>query len=101
MTETLANVLRALAAPADSQLVAAASGEPEFSQAEAAALAAAGLRCSERICPKEHLGNLFAAAAPIQVALAALLAARRGGAPVLAHCFGHGTEQAAFRLEAP
>lgn len=100
LTETLANVLRALAAPADSQLVAAASGEPEFSQAEAGALAAAGMHCGERICPKEHLGNLFAAAAPVQVALAALLAARRGGAPVLAHCFGHGTEQAAFRLEA-
>jgi hypothetical protein len=46
------------------------------------------------------LGDLFAAAAPLQVALAALLAGQLGQ-PVLANCFGHGTEQAAFLLEPP
>lgn len=51
--------------------------------------------------PKRHVGNLFAAAAALQVALAAAMA-RRGktGERFLANCFGHGSEQAAFLLEA-
>jgi hypothetical protein len=48
-----------------------------------------------------HLGNLFAAAAVVQLALAAALASRQPGTPVLADCFGPGTEQAAFVVEAP
>ena len=50
------------------------------------------------LCPKPQAGNLFAAAAPLQVALGALLA-RQGTCRVLANCFGHGSEQAAFVLE--
>jgi hypothetical protein len=53
-----------------------------------------------RICPKKHAGDLFAAAALLQVALAALQL-QHVGSPVLANCFGHGSEQAAFILEAP
>jgi hypothetical protein len=48
--------------------------------------------------PKPCVGNLFAAAAALQVALGALLVERLGGR-VLANCFGHGSEQAAFLLE--
>jgi hypothetical protein len=55
----------------------------------------------EQFRPKSHLGNLFAASAAVQVALAASLANRRQHGPILANCFGHGTEQAAFLLEAP
>jgi hypothetical protein len=43
---------------------------------------------------------LFAAAAGLQIGLAALLVERSGGR-VLANCFGHGSEQAAFVLEKP
>ncbi len=50
------------------------------------------------ITPKPAAGNLFAAAAALQVAIGALLVERSHGA-VLANCFGYGSEQAAFRLE--
>ena len=60
-----------------------------------------GTVTGEALRPKSHLGNLFAASAAVQVALAALLAHRRQGSPILANCFGHGTEQAAFQLGAP
>ena len=50
--------------------------------------------------PKANLGNLFAAAAAVQVGLAAELAGKRErGQPVLAICFGYGSEQASFVLE--
>ena len=50
--------------------------------------------------PKPCVGNLFAAAAALQAALGAMLVDRLGGR-VLANCFGHGSEQAAFLLEPP
>jgi 3-oxoacyl-[acyl-carrier-protein] synthase II len=67
--------------------------------------------------PKANLGNLFAAAAAVQVGLAAELAVRGASCvvrpnyairntqfairtqPVLAICFGYGSEQASFVLE--
>jgi 3-oxoacyl-[acyl-carrier-protein] synthase II len=54
----------------------------------------------ETVRPKRHLGNLFAAAAAVQVAVAAAVA-RQGprGRRVLASCIGHGSEEAAFLLE--
>jgi len=59
-----------------------------------------GLRPAHEVRPKAHLGNLFAAAAAVQVALAAVLAKRaENDGAVLAHCFGYGSEQAAFVLE--
>jgi 3-oxoacyl-[acyl-carrier-protein] synthase II len=50
------------------------------------------------ICPKRALGNTFAAAAALQVGVAARAVGLVGG-PVLALCFGHGSEQAAFLLD--
>jgi hypothetical protein len=59
-----------------------------------------GLAGVPAIYPKPQLGNLFAAAAAVQVALAARLASRGDThGPVLANCFGYGSEQAAFVLE--
>ena len=52
------------------------------------------------ISPKKQAGDLFAAAAALQIGLGALLAAQ-SGQRVLANCFGHGSEQAAFLLEKP
>jgi hypothetical protein len=58
------------------------------------------LAADTTLFPKRHAGNLFAAAAALQVGLGALLA-QRLGRRVLANCFGYGSEQAAFLLEAP
>jgi 3-oxoacyl-(acyl-carrier-protein) synthase len=71
------------------------------SAAEDGAAATDGTAARTTVKPKASVGNLFAAAAALQVALGAALARRLGpGARVLANCFGHGTEQAAFLLEA-
>ena len=52
------------------------------------------------LSPKLHVGNLFAAAAALQVILATEAAGRgAAGRRVLANCFGHGSQQAAFVLE--
>jgi 3-oxoacyl-[acyl-carrier-protein] synthase II len=83
------------------RIVAAADGDTARAESERTALHAVGLEGVETVCPKEHLGNLFAAAAAVQVAVAPEWA-RRSGAPgqVLANCFGYGEQQAAFALEA-
>ena len=52
------------------------------------------------LCPKPQVGHLFAAAAFLQVALAAALAARRGGL-VLADCRWQGEDRLACFLEKP
>ena len=50
--------------------------------------------------PKAALGDLFAAAAPVQVGLAAgWTRFNHARCRVLANCFGYGSEQAAFLLE--
>lgn len=83
-------------------LIAAGDGSPALIQAEVNALEQLGIRPASRIRPKVHLGNLFAGAATVQVALAATVAARRPkGATVLANCFGFGSEQGLFVLESP
>ena len=70
-------------------------------EAEDRAVRAAGIRPARVIRAKRHVGNLFAAAAAVQVALAAETAAHDGnGHPVLANCFGHGSQHGAFVLEA-
>jgi 3-oxoacyl-(acyl-carrier-protein) synthase len=96
----LESVLHALGPLIVGAVIAAANSDPARDDAEAAALARMDLADPLVLSPKKHLGDLFAAAAPLQVALAALLAGQLGQ-PVLANCFGHGTEQAAFLLEPP
>jgi 3-oxoacyl-[acyl-carrier-protein] synthase II len=83
-----------------STVVAAANGDHAMEQIETRALATSQITADAIVCPKRSAGDLFAAAATLQVALAALLAARRHG-QVLAHCLGHGSEQAAFVLAPP
>jgi 3-oxoacyl-[acyl-carrier-protein] synthase II len=98
--EVLANVLRTLNISADIRVVAAGDGDVDISAAESGALENLGLDRRDVLRPKSHLGNLFAAAAAVQLALAATVAARQASVtPVLANCFGFGTEQAAFSLE--
>jgi len=94
----LAAVLGRLGTPDYDALVAAQDDDVHWANAERDALRLAGVALpGEALCPKRHMGNLFAAAAPLQVALAAALAAKRGR--VLANCFGHGSQQAVFVLE--
>jgi 3-oxoacyl-[acyl-carrier-protein] synthase II len=83
-----------------SAVVSAGDGDVPLSTAEQHAMDAIGLRPIRVVRPKAHLGNLFAAAAAAQVALAAVVAdhAENDGT-VLANCFGYGSEQAAFVLE--
>jgi 3-oxoacyl-[acyl-carrier-protein] synthase II len=83
-----------------SALVAADNGDLTAGEAERQALAARQIVVPTVIHPKKQAGDLFAAAAGLQIGLAALLA-ERGGQRVLANCFGHGSEQAAFILEKP
>jgi 3-oxoacyl-(acyl-carrier-protein) synthase len=101
--QTYARLLQALLQPSTvksqlSTLAGSADGDPAAAAAEAQALASARIACETRIYPKRHAGNLFAAAAPLQVALGALWA-RQLARRVLANCFGHGSEQAAFLLD--
>jgi hypothetical protein len=81
-------------------MVAAACCDVSAGQDELAALASRQITSTLVIHPKKYAGDLFAAAAALQIGLAALLAGR-GNGPVLASCFGHGSEQAAFVLEKP
>jgi 3-oxoacyl-[acyl-carrier-protein] synthase II len=117
LAEVLSSVLRGLEVPSEAGAVLAGDGDPVYSDAEQTAMESIGIavqggqshfRCAkigtvpgEQLRPKSHLGNLFAAAAAVQMALAAVLANRHRRRAVLANCFGHGTEQAAFLLEAP
>ncbi len=79
-------------------LVAGGDGDVPLREAEDQVLAE-GPGFDRIIRPKEYAGNLYAAAAAMQVAMAAVLA--KDGSRVAAHCFGHGSEQAIFVLEGP
>jgi len=93
-------ILRGLDCASSAAIVAAGENDQVKREDEAATLQALGIETDVTIYPKRHMGNLFAAAATVQVALAAMLA-ERFARPVLANCFGYGSEQAAFVLENP
>jgi 3-oxoacyl-[acyl-carrier-protein] synthase II len=96
-----ADVLAPLALDTPHACLSAQDGDAKVRQAEEMALDQCRIHAQRRISPKPHLGNLFAAAAAVQVALAAAVASEtQPGRKVLANCFGHGCEQAAFVLEA-
>lgn len=100
--DTCVKVLKALKLPHEplNGLVAADNGDALAGEDERQALAALQIIAPTVVSPKKQTGDLFAAAAGLQVGLAALLV-ERGGGHVLANCFGHGSEQAAFLLEKP
>jgi 3-oxoacyl-(acyl-carrier-protein) synthase len=81
-------------------IVSAANGDESWEQEETRILKACGITAEVKICPKKHVGDLFAAAAVLQIALAAVLA-ERCRKSVLANCFGHGSTQGAFALDPP
>lgn len=82
-------------------VVGAGDGNSSVETSETRALEHAHLECRDLLRPKSNIGDLFAAAAPVQVGLAAQLARQqKQGQTVMAHCFGYGSEKAAFVLEA-
>jgi 3-oxoacyl-[acyl-carrier-protein] synthase II len=100
--DTYIKVLEALKLPHDAlgALVAANNGDVPADEDKRQALSALQITAPTFISPKKQTGDLFAAAAGLQIGLAALLV-ERGAGRVLANCFGHGSEQAAFLLEKP
>ncbi len=102
LTETLVETLRKLRTEQANAAALAGDGDPVFLDAENDAMCKIGVTPASAIRPKSHLGNLYAAAAAMQIALAAEWLFRRdSNEAVLANCFGFGTEQASFVLEAP
>ncbi len=79
-------------------LVSACDGNPDLDDIEKESMARVNIDAQTTTKPKTSAGNLFAAAAPLQLACAAL--ATHQHSTVLANCLGFGTEQGAFVLEA-
>jgi len=102
LKSTLTSVMLSLQRTSYGAVIAGGDGDAAIDGSERQAFEQAGVNAVEFLRPKSHVGNLFAAAAPVQVALAAeLVSHRNAGRPVLANCFGFGTEQASFLLETP
>ena len=100
--KAFSTMLSGLDAGGAGTVVASSNGDPGVCDAEGEALAQAGLDPQLVIRPKSHLGDLFAAAAAVQLGLGAELALHNGSSrKVLANCCGFGSQQAAFALEAP
>jgi 3-oxoacyl-[acyl-carrier-protein] synthase II len=95
-----ANIMTALGPDRPDLLVAAGDGQPKLHRRERRAIDELCPQV-EVVYPKKHLGDLFAAAAAVQVALAAKSVWLAGpGAVAWANCFGHGSEVASFSMEA-
>jgi 3-oxoacyl-[acyl-carrier-protein] synthase II len=102
LKDTLVSAMSPLQEANYGAVLAAGDGDFATDDSERRAFEQMGITANEFHRPKSHLGNLFAAAAAVQVALAAELVGRRNAnGPVLANCFGFGTEQGSFLLEDP
>jgi len=100
LTDTFSSVLSRLKINKKMAVLAANDGDVTIEEGQQQAFEQVGLEPEQLFSPKLNLGNLFAAAAAVQVGLAAELARRSETAqPFLANCFGYGTEQASFVLE--
>lgn len=97
ISRTRAQVLSALSVGAVDALVSSMDGDTLQDRQKRQILDATRITAEETISPKKHLGNLFAAASPLQLALAAALT-NQGQGNVLANCFGYGSTQASFLL---
>ena len=100
LADALSALLVGLPIQRVSHLVAAGDGDRPIREAESQAIEQVSLQAVARLYPKRFLGNLYAAAAAVQVALAATVAQRAGrGQRVLANCFGYGSQHGSFLLE--
>jgi len=100
--DTCVKVIEALELPQEPMgaMVTADNGDIPEGEDERQALSGLQFTAPTVISPKKQTGDLLAAAAGLQIGLGALLV-ERSGQRVLANCFGHGSEQAAFVLERP
>lgn len=102
LRDVLSPLVCGIPAGAKPSLVGAGAGDSSFLEAEKRACREAGIDDNDVVYPKLALGDLFAAAAPVQAALAAQhLANGQSRHAALANCLGYGSMQAAFLLEAP
>jgi 3-oxoacyl-[acyl-carrier-protein] synthase II len=100
LKDVVSSVISELKINGDVTVVAAGDGDVTFEKNEQQAFEQAEFEPQELLRPKANLGNLFAAAAAVQVGLAAELAGNReNGQLVVANCFGYGSEQGSFVLE--
>ncbi len=97
ISRTRTDVLSALTVGAVDALVSSKDGDPLQDPQKQQIFEATRITVKETVSPKKHLGNLFAAAGPLQLALAAVLT-NMGRRSVLANCFGYGRTQASFVL---
>ena len=100
--DTYVKVIEVLELPREAMgaMVKAENGDVQACEDERQALSRLHITVPTIISPKKQTGDLFAAAAALQIGLGALLVDRSGW-HVLTNCFGHGSEQAAFLLEKP
>lgn len=100
-TDLVRSMLSELAPGDRVALLSSEEGNGRNARIEDEALRTLGVRPAEVLRPKTQVGNLFAAAAALQVGLAAELARESEACDVLAMCCGLGTELAAFIVENP
>ena len=96
----LGDIMKSLVSPCPEVIMGSAdgvAGEQERERQLIQQVAGPGV---EILFPKPQVGNLFAAAAAAQVALAATACATGACNTSLANCIGHGSEMGLFRLEA-
>jgi 3-oxoacyl-[acyl-carrier-protein] synthase II len=98
LSQTRERVLSKLNTRSVNTLLSSAEGDTVADEQESRILQSAAVTAKAIVCPKKYVGNLFAAAALLQVALGAGLL-HEGATSVLANCFGHGNTQAAFVLQ--
>ncbi len=83
-----------------SVIVGAGDGDHTIANNEMQAFERIGYQSHKLLRPKSNIGNLYAAAAAVQVGLAAQIAKQqKRGQSVMANCFGYGSEKVSFLLE--
>jgi len=83
-----------------SVIVGSGDGDHTVANNETQAFERIGFKSQKLLKPKSNIGNLYAAAAVVQVGLAAHIAKQqKRGQSIMANCFGYGTEKASFLLE--
>ena len=96
----LGDIIQSLVSPRPEVIMGSSdgvAGEQESERQLIHEVAGSGV---EILFPKPHMGNLFAASAAGQVALAATACETGACNTSLANCIGHGSEMGLFRLEA-
>ncbi len=96
----LVEVMASLGSVCPSVVIAGADNHTEDREAELKAISQVGGAPTRVVHPKEHVGDLFAGAAALQVSLAAQSCRSLERGAVWANCFGHGSELGSFALEA-